>query len=160
MNPTDYTDGFTRPLGDGQDPESAPDGPDTMSVTPKKWKKTRTPYAPGRIVPLGIEPYDVQKVELSISDADLDEKLAEVGEQLLCLCPADAVKLAVGFEIPGRNSYAVKFGLILSTSYWPGEHNFVLLTVPDTVTDQVLPPEYVKMLQPVPLVQFEVKAGI
>ena len=142
MNPTDYTDGFTRPYGDGQDPESAADGPDVMAVKPPRPKKkaVRTPYTPGRQVQLGIEPYDVQKVELSISDADLDSKLAEVGEQLLCLCPADAVKQAVGFEIPGRNSYAVKFGVILSHSYWPGEHNFVLLIVPDAVTDQVLPP--------------------
>ena len=57
---------------------------------------------PARTFPLGIEPLDVQKIELSISGPRLDDYLANIGSQLLCLCPADEVNTGVGFEIPGR----------------------------------------------------------
>ena len=83
-----------------------------------------------------------------------------MGSQLLCLCPADAVKDGVGFEIPGRNAYAVKVGVYLTQTQWPGANSYSLLIVPDTELLQVLPPEYVQMLEPTTLVNFQVLAGL
>ena len=115
---------------------------------------------PGRQIPLGIEPSDVQKIELSISDPRLDDHLANVGPQLLCLCPTDEVSTGVGFEIPGRNAYAVKVGVYMTQSQWPGATGYTLLIVPDTERTPRLPPEYVQMLEPKPLVSFQVVAGL
>ena len=117
-------------------------------------------YQPGRSIPLGIEPSDVQKIELSISDPRLDDHLANIGPQLLCLCPTDKVSTGVGFEIPGRNAYAVKVGVYMTQSRWPGATDYTLLIVPDTQQTGVLPPEYVQMLAPKPLVSFQVVAGL
>ena len=115
---------------------------------------------PGRQFPLGIEPSDVQKIELSISDPRLDDHLASVGPRLLCLCPVDKLAKGVGFEIPGRNAYAVKVGVYMSQSQSPGACDYALLIVPDTERTPVLPPEYVQMLQPKELVRFQVVAGL
>lgn len=114
---------------------------------------------PARTFPLGIEPADVHKIELSISDPRLDDYLANIGPQLLCLCPTDEIGNGVGFEIPGRNAYAVKVGVYMTQSQWPGAKSYSLLIVPDTERTPVLPPEYVQMLQPKTLVTFEVTAG-
>ena len=174
MNPTDFTNGFTRPLGDGQDPESAPDGPDVQAVLPSKHQSTikhrhgsgkfkaHPAYQQGGHLQLGIDPQDVQKIAFSISDHEMDGYLDQVGVQLLCLCPLDALKAGVGFEIPGRNAYAVKTGVFISQFHWPGAREFVLMLVPDTVDDtvEILPPEYVQMLTPTKLVQFHVVAGL
>src|SRR5215475_10581429 len=100
MNTKDLTDSITRPLN----------------------------TKPGRQYPLGIEPDDVQKIELSIASPSLDDHLANVGPQLLCLCPTDKVREGVGFEIPGRNAYAVKVGVYLTQSRWSGTRNYSLLT--------------------------------
>ena len=118
------------------------------------------PKPAARTIPYGIQPSDVQKIELSIADPRLDDYLANVGSQLLCLCPADAVKDGVGFEIPGRNAYAVKVGVYLTQTQWPGANSYSLLIVPDTELLQVLPPEYVQMLEPTTLVNFQVLAGL
>jgi hypothetical protein len=115
---------------------------------------------PGREFPLGIDPEDVRKIELSISDADLDEILSRVGERLLCLCPAAELPTGVGFEIPGRNAYAVKVGVHVSQFQWPGAEDYLLLIVPDTDQAGVLPPEYVQMLDPAKLVEFQALAGL
>lgn len=113
-----------------------------------------------RTIPLGIEPSDVQKIELSIADPRLDDYLANVGPQLLCLCPTAELRTGVGFEIPGRNAYAVKVGVYLTQSHWPGATGYSLLIVPDTGRTPVLPPEYVQMLEPKTLVTFDVVAGL
>lgn len=117
-------------------------------------------YQPGRKTPLGIEPSDVQKIELSISDPRLDDHLANVGARLLCLCPTDEIAAGVAFEIPGRNAYAVKVGVHLTQARWPRTSSYTLLIVPDTERTPVLPPEYVQMLEPQPLVAFQVVAGL
>jgi hypothetical protein len=115
---------------------------------------------PGREFPLGIDPNDVQKIELSISDAPLDDVLQKVGERLLCLCPIAELHNGVGFEIPGRNAYAVKVGVHVSQFQWPGAKDYVLLIVPDTNQVGVLPPEYAQMLDPAKLIEFQVVAGL
>jgi hypothetical protein len=115
---------------------------------------------PGREFPLGIEPDDVQKIELSISDADLDEILSGVGERMLCLCPVEDLPAGVGFEIPGRNAYAVKVGVHVTQFQWPTATDYVLLIVPDSEHCVVLPPEYLQMLDPQKLVEFQVVAGL
>jgi hypothetical protein len=115
---------------------------------------------PGRQIQLGIEPTDIQKIELSISDPRLDDYLAGVGVQLLCLCPTAGIKTGVAFEIPGRNAYAVKVGVYMTQSRWPGATEYALLIVPDTEQTPVLPPEYVQMLSPKELVRFQVVAGL
>ena len=117
-------------------------------------------HSPGRQIQLGIEPADVQKIELSISDPRLDDYLCGVGVQLLCLCPVNELAARVGFEIPGRNAYAVKVGVHICQSRWPGAREYALLIVPDTERTPVLPPEYVQMLEPKELVRFEVVAGL
>jgi hypothetical protein len=117
-------------------------------------------HAPTRPIQLGIEPSDVQKIELSISDPRLDDYLANVGVQLLCLCPLDELGTGVGFEIPGRNAYAVKVGVHITQSQWPGAREYTLAIVPDTGRTPVLPPEYVQMLNPKELVRFQVVAGL
>jgi hypothetical protein len=118
-------------------------------------------FRPGREYPLGIEPDDVQKIELSIADADLDEVLSHVSaERLLCLCPAAELNAGVGFEIPGRNAYAVKVGVHVTQFQWPGAKDYLLLTVPDTEHCVVLPPEYVQMLDPGKVAEFQVVAGL
>jgi len=132
MNTKDLTDAITRPLN----------------------------IQPGRQIQLGIEPADIQKIELSISDPRLDDHLAEVGSRLLCLCPTAEFRTGVGFEIPGRNAYAIKVGVYMSQSQWPGARDYTLLIVPDTARTPVLPPEYVQMLQPKPLIQFQVVSGL
>ncbi|HEY3740664.1 MAG TPA: hypothetical protein VGL53_12510 [Bryobacteraceae bacterium] len=114
----------------------------------------------GREFPLGIDPDDVQKIELTISDAQLDDLLQGVGERLLCLCPADELKVGVGFEIPGRNAYAVKVGVHVTQFQWPAAKDYLLLIVPDSEPSVVLPPEYVQMLEPEKLGEFEVVAGL
>ena len=113
-----------------------------------------------RHLKLGIEPADIHKIALSISDPRLDDYLANVGVQLLCLCPADEFHTGIGFEIPGRNAYAVKVGVYMTQSQWPGARDYVLATVPDTERTPVLPPEYVQMLDAKELVRFEVVAGL
>jgi hypothetical protein len=115
---------------------------------------------PGRQIQLGIEPADIQKIELSISDPRLDDYLSNIGPALLCLCPTDEIATGIGFEIPGRNAYAVKVGVYMTQSQWPGACEYSLLVAPDTEQTPVLPPEYVQMLEPKPLVQFEVVAGL
>ena len=110
------------------------------------------PKPAARKIPLGIEPSDVHKIELSIADPRLDDYLSSVGSQLLCLCPTGALADGVGFEIPGRNAYAVKVGVYLTQAQWPGASSYSLLIVPDTEQLQVLPPEYVQMLEPKTLV--------
>ena len=117
-------------------------------------------YQAGRQVPLGIEPDDVQKIELSISGPRLDDLLASVGPRLLCLCPVSELKTGVGLEIPGRNAYAVKVGVHVSQSKWPGASDYVLLIVPDTEQTPILPPEYVQMLEPAELAKFQIVAGL
>jgi len=117
-------------------------------------------HSPGRTIQLGIEPADVQKIELSISDPRLDDYLATVGVQLLCLCPLDKLGEGVGFEIPGRNAYAVKVGVYMTQSQWPGAREYTLAIVPDIEQTVVLPPEYVQMLNPKELVRFQVVAGL
>ena len=119
------------------------------------------PLQPGRQIPLGIEPSDVRKIELSISDPRLDDILANVGAPLLlCLCPTDEIAAGVAFEIPGRNAYAVKVGVYLTQSQWPGATGYSLLVVPDTARTGIMPPEYVKMLSPKSLVGFQVVDGL
>ena len=115
---------------------------------------------PARLIPLGIEPTDVQKIELSISDQSLDDQLARIGPQLLCLCPTDEIPAGVGFEIPGRNAYAVKVGVYMTQARWPGSTDYSLLIVPDMDEVTLLPPEYVQMLEPRTLVSFRVTAGL
>jgi hypothetical protein len=117
-------------------------------------------FRPGREFPLGIEPDDVQKIELSISDAELDELLSEVGVRLLCLCPAEELNSGVGFEIPGRNAYAVKVAVHVSQFQWPGTTEYLLLVVPDSESCVVLPPEYIQMLEPRTIAGFQVVAGL
>ena len=115
---------------------------------------------PARTIPLGIEPSDVHKIELSIAEPRLDDYLASIGPQLLCLCPTSELAAGVGFEIPGRNAYAVKVGVYMTQSHWPGAKAYSLLIVPDTELTPVLPPEYVQMLEPKTLVTFDVAAGL
>ena len=55
---------------------------------------------PARKAAFAPEPADIHKIELSIADPRLDDYLANVGPQLLCLCPSDQIAAAVGFEIP------------------------------------------------------------
>jgi hypothetical protein len=110
--------------------------------------------------PLGIEPDDVQKIELSISDEHLDEALSRVGERLLCLCPTAELAHGVGFEIPGRNAYAVKVGVHVTQWQWPGTKDYLLVIAPDREHHVVLPPEYIQMLDPEKLVEFQVVAGL
>ncbi len=117
-------------------------------------------HQPVRPIQLGIEPSDIQKIELSISDPRLDDHVANVGPALLCLCPTDEISNGIGFEIPGRNAYAVKVGVYMSQSQWPGANDFTLLVAPDTEGTPVLPPEFVQMLEPKALVQFQVVAGL
>jgi len=120
----------------------------------------RPMHSPGRQIQLGFEPADVLKIQLSISDPRLDDYLATVGVQLLCLCPLDELHTGVGFEIPGRNAYAVKVGVYMTQSHWPGAHDYTLAVVPDFERTPILPPEYVQMLEPKELVRFQVVAGL
>ena len=101
-----------------------------------------------------IEPSDVHNITLSIAAPSLDDALANVGSQLLCLCPTDEIATGVGFEIPGRNSYAVKVGVYLTQSRWPRATDYTLLLVPVTERPVVLPPEYVQMVEPKTLLSF------
>ena len=117
-------------------------------------------HQPVRQIQLGIEPSDIQKIELSISDPRLDDHVGNLGPALLCLCPTDEISTGIGFEIPGRNAYAVKVGVYMSQSQWPGARDYTLMIAPDTERTPVLPPEYVQMLEPKALVAFEVVAGL